>query len=134
MSYLETKHADKFYIVFRIGVGLMFFMYGIQKLLGLWGRQSLATYPDIFWFAGVSEVLIGTALTLGVFVRFAALFGIAEMIVAFIKGHVVSKGTLIPAANNGQAAALFLLAFIVILAYGAKKLSLETKLFGKEHF
>ena len=134
MTYLETKHADKFYVVFRIGIGILFFMYGIQKMFGLWGKSAPAAYPDIFWFAGISEILIGTALATGVLVRLAALFGIVEMVVAFIKVHVMAKGQLIPAANNGQAPILFLLAFTVILAYGSKGASLEMKFFDKEHF
>ena len=133
MGYLETKHSDTLYATFRVGVGLLFFMYGLQKMFGFWSNGPVPSM-SIYWFAGIAELLIGLSLFTGVFVRLASMFGIVEMFVAYLKGHALANGSWIPAVNMGQPAVLFLFAFIATLAYGAKKCSLEIKIFGKEIF
>ena len=55
------------------------------------------------------------------------------MIIAYYLGHV-STGGWNPTMNLGMPALVFGLAFLATLAYGAKKFSLEKKLFGKETF
>lgn len=134
MPFLETKYGDNLYVIFRIGIGLLFFMLGIMKLFGLWGMPGgSAQFGTLIWFAGMGEFLIGLALIVGVLTRLASLFGVIEMIVAYYLGHV-SVGGWNPAVNQGMPAILFLLAFLVTFAYGAKKVSLEKALFKKEFF
>ena len=134
MAYLETKYGDDLYVFFRIAIGVLFFMLGIMKLLGLWGMPGgAAAFGTLIWYAGAAEFLIGISLITGVLVRLASAFGIVEMIVAYYLGHV-SAGGWNPAVNMGMPALLFMLAFAVTLAYGAKKASLEQKVFGKEFF
>lgn len=133
MGLFETKFGDHLYVIFRIGIGVLFLMHGVQKLLGLWGMQAPAAVGSIFWFAAISEVLIGPALIFGVLTRLASFFGIIEMLVAYFVVHV-PMGGLIPAVNKGEPALLFLLAFLVTLAYGARKASLEQVVLGKEVF
>lgn len=129
-----TKYADSLYVIFRIGIGLLFFMLGIQKLFGLWGMPGgAASFGSLIWFAGAGEFLIGLSLITGVLVRLASFFGVIEMIVAYYLGHV-STGGWNPTVNMGMPALVFGLAFIATLAYGAKKASLEQKVFGKEFF
>ena len=131
---LETKYKDDLYTVFRAGVGLLFLMYGVQKLFGLWGMPGgAAAFGTLVWVAGASELLIGLALTLGVFTRLASLFGVLEMAAAYVMGHALVVGWN-PMVNLGTPALLFLLAFLVTFAYGAGKASLERKLLGKEMF
>lgn len=131
---LETKYKDHLYVVFRVGVGLLFLMYGVQKLFGLWGMPGgAAPFGTLVWFAGAAELLIGLALAVGVFTRLASLFGVIEMAVAYVMGHALAVGWN-PMANMGTPALLFLLAFLVTFAYGAGKASLEQKLLGKEMF
>src|SRR3989338_1741636 len=134
MAYLETKYGDDLYVFFRIAIGVLFFMLGIMKLLGLWGMPGgAAAFGTLIWYAGAAEFLIGISLITGVLVRLASAFGIIEMIVAYYIGHV-SVGGWNPAVNMGMPALVFMLAFIVTLAYGAKKASLEQAVFGKELF
>ena len=131
---LKTKHADTLYVIFRIGVGALFFMLGVQKLFGLWGMPGgAAQFSSLIWFAGAGEFLIGLALVFGVLVRLASFFGVIEMIVAYILGHAMVGGWN-PAINMGMPALVFGLAFLVTLAYGAKKASLEKTVFKKEFF
>ena len=131
---LETKYKDDLYTVFRVGIGLLFFMFGVQKIFGLWGMPSgAAPFGTLVWVAGVAELLIGAAVTLGIFTRLASLFGVIEMAVAYVMGHALVVGWN-PMVNMGTPALLFLLAFLVTFAYGAGKASLERKLLGKERF
>ena len=131
---LETKYKDDLYTLFRVGIGLLFFMFGVQKIFGLWGMPGgAAPFGTLVWAAGAGELLIGLAVTLGVFTRLASLFGVIEMAVAYVMGHALVVGWN-PMVNMGTPALLFLLAFLVTLAYGAGKASLERKLLGKEMF
>ncbi|MBS3139019.1 DoxX family protein [Candidatus Woesearchaeota archaeon] len=128
------KYSDGIYMVFRIGTGMLFFMLGVQKLFGLWGMPGgSAVFGTLVWFAGAGEFLIGLALIVGVLTRLASFFGIIEMIVAYVMGHAMVGGWN-PAVNQGIPALLFLLAFLVTLAYGAGKASLEKVVLGKEFF
>ena len=134
MAYFETKYGDYLYAVFRIGIGVLFFMFGVMKLFGLWGMPGgAAIFGTLIWFAGLAEFLIGLALITGVLTRLASFFGVIEMLVAYTIGHALPNG-LNPLINQGAPALLFMLAFLVTLAYGARKASLEQAVFGKEFF
>ena len=134
MSLLKTKYEDHLYVLFRMGIGSMFLMFGLQKLLGLWGMPGGPVPAGSFvWFAAVAEILIGTGLIFGILSRVASLCGMIEMLVAYFVVHV-PLGGLVPAQNQGQSAVLFLLAFVVIFAYGSKKFSVEKKLLHRELF
>lgn len=134
MAYLDTKYKDDLYVIFRIGIGALFFLYGVQKLFGLWGMPGgAAPFGTLVWYAGASEFLIGLGLITGVLTRLASLFGVIEMLVAYYVVHVAAGGWN-PALNQGTPALTFMLAFFATLAFGAKKASLEKAVFGKELF
>ena len=134
MSYLDMKWKDNLYVVFRVGIGALFFMFGIMKLFGLWGMPGGAvSFGTQIWFAGAGELLIGLGLIVGVLTRLASVFGVIEMTVAYIIGHAMTGGWN-PAVNQGIPALLFMLAFMVMLAYGSGRASLEKMLLGKELF
>ena len=131
---LQTKYGDSLYVVFRVSIGVLFFLFGVQKMLGLWGMPGgPAAFGTLVWFAGVAELLIGAGIALGIFTRLASLFGMIEMAVAYVMFHALVAGWN-PMVNMGTPALLFLLAFLVTFAYGAGKASLERKVLGKEHF
>ena len=46
MGFFETKYGDDLYVVFRIGIGALFLMLGVQKLFGLWGMPGGAAAFD----------------------------------------------------------------------------------------
>src|SRR3989338_6451626 len=134
MPYLETKYEDYLYVIFRLGTGALFFALGIMKLFGLWGMPGgAAAFGTLIWYAGAAEFLIGLSLIFGVLTRLASLFGVIEMLVAYLMGHVAVGGWN-PAINMGAPALLFMLAFLATLAYGAGKAGLEQAVFGKELF
>ncbi len=133
MAYFETKYGEYLYVIFRIGIGALFFMFGVMKLFGLWGMPGgPAAFGTLVWFAGAAEFLIGLALMSGVLTRLASFFGVIEMIVAYMT--LVSMSGWNPMINQGAPALMFMLAFLVTLAYGAGKASLEQTVFRKEFF
>ncbi len=84
MAYFKTKYSDYLYVIFRIGIGALFLMLGIQKLFGLWGMPGgPAVFGTLIWYAGVFENMIGLSLVTGVLTRPASFFGIIMMIVAY---------------------------------------------------
>lgn len=134
MGLFETKYGDHLYVIFRIGIGALFFMYGVQKLFGLWGMPGgSAAFGTLIWYAGISEFLIGLALVSGVLTRLASFFGVIEMLVAYYLGHA-SVGGWNPMVNQGAPALLLMLAFLATLAHGAGRASLEQAVFRKELF
>ncbi len=124
------KLEDSIYSIFRILLGILFLMYGLKNLFGVWG--TVPVLWSLGWFAGAGQLLIGLGLVTGVLVRLASFFGIIEMLVAFYV-HT-NTGDWNPITNKGGAALTFVIAFIATLAYGAKRWSLEKKFFGKERF
>ena len=127
-SKCVDKYSGYFYLVFRVLIGVLFFMHGWMKFSG----SNPAAFGSLFWFAGAIEVVAGVLLVLGLFSRLVATVTAIEMIVAWFVAHV-SRGWN-PLANGGEAAVLFLAAFLVVIVYGNGKLSLEPKLWKKELF
>jgi putative oxidoreductase len=125
-----SKHAKKtentMYVIFRVIIGLLFAMHGMQKL-GLFGGEAKT---GLFLIVGIGELLVGLAILLGFLVRHAALGGIVIMVGAQIMSHL-PKGFW-PLFNGGEASMLFLVAFLVIFAMGPGTVSLEKALFKKE--
>lgn len=136
-KYLE-KHADKFYVVFRVIVGLLLAWHGASKfgLLGstmtISGFAGFAGVP--VWLGGLAaliELVGGLFIALGLWTRIAAALGGLVMIGAWILAHI-PKGGLNPMANGGELALIYLVAMLVLLSQGARKYGLEKTLFGKE--
>lgn len=120
MHFLE-KNKDYLYVVFRVLVGLLFLMHGLQKIPGILdGSLSLFS---LFGLAGIIEVVGGALLIVGLLTKYVALVTAVEMLVAYFMVHV--PGGLNPLANKGEPALLFFAAFLVLLAYGPGKYSLD---------
>lgn len=122
-----NKFNDSFYFIFRILIGVMFFMHGLQKF-----GNGIPDVTSLMGMAGILEVIIGPLIVLGLFTRLAALVGAVEMLVAYFTVHWPQGWN--PLANKGELALLYFVAFLVLLIYGAKKLSLEKSWLGKELF
>lgn len=148
MSYCDKciqKYGDHLYLAFRVFLGLLFVQHGAQKLLGWFGgggitgtAQYLGSlgFPATTFLAiviGVIEFFGGLAIALGLFSRLAATFGIIDMLAAVFIAHVPNGGWL-PIVNKGELALLYFTAFLVVLAYGNRKWSLEQALLKKEIF
>jgi len=128
----NSEHGAQAYFVFRVLLGLLFFMHGAQKLFGWFGGSKVPSLVSAFGVAGVLEVVIGLAVVLGLYTRLAATLAAVEMMVAFIWIHLPNGWN--PLANYGEPAVLYFAAFLALTMYGAGKWSLERKLTGKEVF
>jgi putative oxidoreductase len=131
MLRMFEKSGDTLYFVFRVLAGLLFFQHGAQKLLGWFGGNKVALFSQM-GLAGTIELLGGLFIALGLFTRLAALFSGLLMLAAYFMAHF-SQG-LVPIVNGGELALLYLATWLVLLAYGAKKWSLEKALWNKERF
>ena len=125
-------HHDKLYVVFRVIVGLLFFVHGAQKLFGWLGSKGAATAFTMFWTAGVIELVAGLLIAVGLFSRLAALIGGLEMIAAYFIAHIPQG--IFPYENGGELALLYLAAFFVVLINGNGKANLEKSVCRKECF
>ena len=130
-KYFKAHH-DKLYVVFRVIVGLLFFVHGAQKLFGWFGSKGAVQLMSMFGAAGVIETVAGLAIAVGLFTRLAALIGGLEMISAYFIAHY-PKGIL-PYENGGELALLYLAAFLIVLINGNGKANLEKAIFRKELF
>ena len=125
-------HYDKLYVVFRVIVGLLFFVHGAQKLFGWFGAKGVVPLMSMFGAAGVIETVVGLLIAVGLFTRLAALIGGLEMIAAYFIAHV-PKGIL-PYENGGELALLYLAAFFIVIINGNGKASLEKAFCKKDCF
>ena len=128
---LVKSSGNYLYLVFRLLIGLVFFLHGSGKLFG-WFGGSVVPLAGLFGVAGIIETLAGLGILLGFFTRLAAVGGLAVMIGALIIAHLPQGWN--PLQNGGEPATLFLAAFLVLIVYGSGKWSLERVLLKKEHF
>jgi len=126
------KYSNELYALFSLLVGFMFFQHGTGKLFG-WFGGSAFEFASLMGVAGIVEVVVGLALFLGLFSRLAALLGAVQMLVAYVKAHLLIGG-FNPLTNGGELALLFFAAFLIVLIHGNHNWSLEKKLVGKEQF
>ena len=119
-KYVKGKE-DVLYGVFKILVGLMFFLHGWAKLFG----AKPVEYISLMGLAGVIELSVGFLLVIGLWGRLAALLGAIEMLIAYFKAHAFTA--LSPLTNGGELALLYFAAFLVILYHGNGKWAVEKK-------
>ena len=118
MAEEETKGMkNHLYVIFRIIVGLLFFMHGSQKLFGWFGSSSPTPLVSLMGVVGIIEIVAGIAIAFGILTRLAAFGGLVVMIGAYTTAHL-PKG-LWPYQNGGELALMYLAAFLVLLAYGS---------------
>lgn len=116
------KAAPYLYFVFRVLIGVIFFLHGGAKLL--WNAQPPAMF-SMFWFAGAIEIVAGALLVVGLFTRYVATITAIEMIFAWFIAHAPQGWN--PLSNYGEPAALFFAAFLVLIAHGAGKWALDSR-------
>ena len=129
MSYCSKcvdKYGGYFYFVFRILIGVVFFLHGWGKFFGANAVQP----ASLFGVAGIIELVAGVLIVLGLFTRGVAIVTALEMLVAWFVAHAPSGWN--PLMNHGEAAVLFFAAFLVIIVHGNGKWNLEHALLGKE--
>lgn len=125
---IPERYAPNTYALFRIVFGFLFLCFGLQKLLGWFGREA-APLMSMQGAAGVIETVAGLLIMVGLFTRLAAFIASGEMAVAFFLIHVATiamgpEGAglpmgLVPIMNGGVDATAFCFAFLYIATRGA---------------
>jgi len=124
MKNLTEKSSDYLYFLFRIIIGILFLLHGIQKIPGI--SSGKIQLISLIGFAALIELITGICLILGLFARFVALIAAIEMVVAYYLAHFKPEKIINPLLNNGEPAVLFFAAFLIIIAYGSRKWSIDS--------
>ena len=108
----------------RIVTALLFLQHGTSKLLD-WPHTSMSGPPmwTIFWVAGVIELVGGLLLLVGLFTRWTSFILAGEMAIAYFMIHAAQS--FFPMVNRGEAAVLFCFIFLLFIATGAGKWSID---------
>ncbi len=136
-----TKTGDYYHLLmFRIVVGIVFFVHGAQKLFSWfngWGLEgtgnwmgSIGLHPGYYMamLAGSAEFFGGVFLIIGLMTRLSSLFLIITMAVAILYVHL-QNGFF--TYNNGYEYAMVLLfSSMTILIGGAGAFSLDKLIFN----
>jgi len=127
---MKKEYQSYMYLTFRVLVGLGFFLHGGQKLFGWFGGPGFSALSGNFMFAGIVELITGLLIVVGFFTSISAIFGAIVMIGAWVIVH--GKEGINPLTNGGELAMIYFAAFLVLIAYGAGKWSLEKTMMKKE--
>jgi len=128
---LPAPARDGALLLARVGIGLVFFAHGWQKLFtngvdgtsAFFGQAGVPLPTLSAWFAAVVELLGGAALILGIALPAAALLLVVDMIGAFLFVHA---GNGLFMEQNGFELVLTLgVASLVLAALGAGRFSLD---------
>lgn len=101
--------------------GYLFLQHGSAKLFGM---PHVATFDNVqlmslIGIAGVLELVLGSLLLIGLFVRPAAFLASGEMAVAYFTAHATRGHVLLPILNNGELAVLYCFVFLFLAVAGA---------------
>ncbi len=107
----------------RIVVGLLFWLHGLEKLFGIFGRGEPVELISRLGAAGLLEAGGGALILLGLFTRPVAFILAGEMAVAYFTAHM-PRGFL-PLMNGGERAVFYSWVFLFFAANGAGAFSLD---------
>ncbi|HEY3066375.1 MAG TPA: DoxX family protein [Methylomirabilota bacterium] len=145
MEHLFATYPSWSMLVIRLGLGIVFFAHGAQKVLGWFGghglkgtigyfQQALKIPPALTVLAALTEFLGGIALIVGFLGRPAALGLIVVMLVAIAKVHSANgffvNWSLQPGKGHGfeMNFALIAMAVAVVIA-GTGMLSIDRMIY-----
>jgi putative oxidoreductase len=113
-----------------VAAGLLFLQHGLQKIFGMFGGVPPSGAPVPLWSqfgaAGVIEILGGSLILGGLFVRPVAMLLVLEMLIGYVQVHLPQGGW--PIQNGGELAMLYAAIFAYFAAHGAGVYSLDTQL------
>ncbi|MFG2682146.1 DoxX family protein [Streptomyces sp. NPDC048392] len=108
--------------LYRIVLGLLFTSEGAATVFGLLDRRASPVGDWPFWYAGVTELVAGALVLVGVATRGAAFLSSGIMAFAYFTEH--QKDGIFPLQNGGLAPALFCWGFLLLVFFGPGALSL----------
>ncbi|HEY6794144.1 MAG TPA: DoxX family protein [Kineosporiaceae bacterium] len=113
---------------FRIAVGFLFACHGAASLFGVLGGAAegggavpVGTWP--VWYAALIQLVTGILVAFGLLVVPASLLASGSMAYAYFVVH--QKDGLLPILNQGEPAAMFSLAFLLIATLGTSPYSVD---------
>lgn len=119
--------------LFRIVVGLLFACHGAVSLLGLLGgvdgnggTVGTGAWPG--WYAALIELVAGGLVLIGLGTRAAAFISSGAMAYAYFKVH--QPEALWPIENNGESAAMYCWAMLLLVFTGSGAFGLD-RLFAR---
>lgn len=111
--------------IFRVVVGFLFTVHGTVKIFGVpadAGKVAeFAAWPS--WWAGIIELAAGLLVMSGLFTRAAAFLASGTMAVAYFWRH--QPDGLLPIQNDGESAALYSFAFLLLVFTGGGAWALD---------
>ena len=114
--------------IFRIVMGLLFFQFGVAKILKFPAVPMFEKVEmfSMFWNAAVFEFIFGGLLIVGLFTRLAAFILCGEMAFAYFISHF-PRG-FIPLLNGGSLAIMYCFACLYLACAGGGPWSLDALL------
>lgn len=117
-TFNTAAWAPRALAALRIVAGLLFLAHGVVKLFGFPEGAEPGQVPlmSLLGVGAVIELVTGSLILLGLFVRPAAFLASGTMAVAYWMFHAPSSPY--PAVNGGDAAILFCFIFLYLAAAG----------------
>ena len=131
ISKFVKQHQGGLIFIARIVIGLMILAHGLQKIFGVLGFTQVEIMSAM-GFAGIVEILAGTAITLGFLSRLATALATVFMVCVYAYMHAVSN--LVPLLNGGELALMYAAGFLLLTITGPGAFSLERAIWKKELF
>ncbi|MFD2473382.1 DoxX family protein [Amycolatopsis silviterrae] len=116
--------------LFRIVVGLLFAAHGAASLFGIFGggpkggTVAVGAWPS--WYAAVIQLGCGLLVAFGLGTRIAAVLASGSMAYAYFVVH--QPDGLLPLQNDGEPAAMFCWAFLLLVFTGPGALAFDALL------
>ena len=117
MEFLERRREYAL-AVFRIVIGLLFVIHGVQKITK---GTDLLSWPG--GPAAIIELVGGGLIMIGLWTRWAALISSGAMAYAYFVVH--QPRGLLPIQNGGELAAVYSWAFLLLVFTGAGAWSID---------
>ncbi|GLZ32675.1 integral membrane protein [Lentzea sp. NBRC 105346] len=130
VRFFENQR-DHALALFRIVVGFLFVCHGAQKIFGVFTAKppvSLTAWP--VGPAGLIELVGGSLVLIGLATRWAALLSSGSMAFAYFSVH--QPQALFPIVNQGELAAIYSFAFLLIAFTGAGAWSVDRLLSARK--
>lgn len=120
----SEQYAPYAVAALRIITALLYIQHGASKILDF-PHTSMSNPPiwSLFWGAGMLELIGGGLLLVGLFTRTVGLLLAGEMAIAYFMIH--APDSFYPMINHGEAAVLFCFIFLLFVATGPGRWSID---------
>ncbi len=120
---LRNEWEPRVLSIVRIVAGLIFMEHGLAKLFGFPSSAMRPGMFELYWFAGIIELVGGALVTVGLFTRIVAFILSGEMAIGYFYSHFPRN--FFPLNNGGDAAILYCFIFLYFAVAGGGCWSLD---------